>query len=80
LTVLVVAACFLFPVPVRMSAVAFGATIVLSTFVLGVHWIPDMIAGAALGIASMLLAWRMVHRGRSPFLVKTVPGLSGPAL
>jgi len=70
LTVLVVAACFLFRVPMRMSALAFGVAIVLSTFVLGVHWIPDMIAGVAVGIASVLLAWRIVHRGRSPFLVK----------
>ena len=73
LTVLVVAACFMFRVPLRMSALALGATIVLSTFVLGVHWIPDMIAGVALGIASVLLAWRIVHRGRSPFLVRAVP-------
>jgi membrane-associated phospholipid phosphatase len=80
LTVLVVAACFMFRVPMRMSALVFGATIVLSTFVLGVHWIPDMIAGFAVGIASVLLAWRMVQRGRSPFLVKAVPGLGGPAL
>ena len=68
LTVLAVAACFMFRVPMRMSALVFGATIVLSTFVLGVHWIPDMIAGFALGIASVLLAWRMVQRGRAPFL------------
>ena len=67
LTVLVVAACFMFRVPMRLSALVFGATIVLSTFVLGVHWIPDMIAGFALGIASVLLAWRIVQRGRSPF-------------
>jgi len=80
LTVLVVAACFLFRVPMRMSALVFGATIVLSTFVLGVHWMPDMIAGVAVGIASVLLAWRMVQRGQSPFLVKAVPGLGDPAL
>ena len=67
LTVLVVAACFMFRVPMRMSALVFGAAIVLSTFVLGVHWIPDMIAGFALGIASVLLAWRIVQRGRAPF-------------
>jgi len=70
LTVLVVAACFLFRVPLRMAALALGGTIVLSTFVLGVHWIPDMIAGVAVGIASLLLAWRIVQRGRSPFLLR----------
>ena len=71
LTVLVVGACFLFRVPLRMAALALGGTIVLSTFVLGVHWIPDMIAGFAVGIASLLLARRIVHRGRSPFLAAT---------
>jgi membrane-associated phospholipid phosphatase len=76
LTVLVVAACFLFRVPLRMAALALGATIVLSTFVLGVHWIPDMIAGVAVGIASLLLAWRIVHRGRSPFVR---PAYTAPA-
>jgi len=70
LTVLVVAACFMFRVPMRMSAAALGATIVLSTFVLGVHWLPDMMAGAAVGVASLLLARRILRRGRSPFLVK----------
>jgi membrane-associated phospholipid phosphatase len=53
-----------------MSAAALGATIALSTFVLGVHWVPDMIAGGAVGLASLLLAWRIVRRGRSPFFVK----------
>jgi len=80
LTVLVVTACFMFRVPMRMSALAFGATIVLSTFVLGVHWIPDMIAGIALGIASMLLGWRIVQRGRSPFLVRALTGREGLAV
>ena len=76
LTVLVVAACFLFRVRLRKAALALGATIVLATFVLGVHWIPDMIAGFAVGIASLLLAWRFVHRGRSPF---ATPAYTAPA-
>jgi membrane-associated phospholipid phosphatase len=80
LTVLVVVACFMFRVPMRMSALVSGASIVLSTFVLGVHWMPDMIAGVAVGIASVLLAWRMVQRGQSPFFAKAVPGLGHPAL
>jgi len=67
LTVLVVAACVMFRVPMRLVAAVLGATVVLSTFVLGVHWLPDMLAGFALGIASLLLAWRIVRRGRSPF-------------
>jgi membrane-associated phospholipid phosphatase len=81
LTVLVVAACFMFRVPMRVLAAALGTTIVLSTFVLGVHWLPDMLAGLALGIVSLLLAWRIVRRRRSPFLVKALaePGRLEPA-
>lgn len=76
LTVLVVSACFMFRVPLRSSAAALGATIVLSTFVLGVHWLPDMIAGGAVGIASLLLASRAVQRGRSPFPAYLPPSVS----
>jgi len=81
LTVLVVAACVMFRVPMRLVAAVLGATVVLSTFVLGVHWLPDMLAGFALGIASLLLAWRIVRRGRPPFLVKgpAEPVLVAPA-
>jgi membrane-associated phospholipid phosphatase len=80
LTVLVVVACFMFQLPMRVSALVFGASIVLSTFVLGVHWMPDMIAGVAVGIGSVLLAWRMVQRGQSPFFAKAVSRLEDPAL
>jgi membrane-associated phospholipid phosphatase len=62
LTTLVITACFLFKVPGRTALAAIGATVVLATFVLGIHWIPDMLAGFPLGIASMLLAWRYVGR------------------
>jgi membrane-associated phospholipid phosphatase len=64
LTTLVATACFLFNVPLRTTILALGATVVLATFVLGIHWIPDVLAGSALGIASMLLAWRVARRGR----------------
>lgn len=62
LTTLVITACFLFKVPGRTALAALGATVVLATFMLGIHWIPDMLAGFPLGIASMLLAWRIVER------------------
>jgi len=68
LIVLVVTACFIFEVPLRKCVLPLGATVVLSTFVLGIHWIPDMLAGLALGVASMLLAWRVTRAGRLSFL------------
>jgi membrane-associated phospholipid phosphatase len=55
-------------VPLRKCTIPLGATVVVSTFVLGVHWLPDMLAGLALGIASMLLAWRLTLAGRFSFL------------
>ena len=59
LSVVVVLACFLFRLPYRRSVAALGATIVLSTFVLGIHWLPDIVAGLALGVLSILLARRL---------------------
>lgn len=64
LMTLVVTACFLFDVPLRRSILAIGMTVVIATFILGIHWIPDMIAGFAVGVASLLLAYRFVRRGR----------------
>ena len=61
LTAIVVTACVLFDVPLRTCVIAIGATVVLATFALGIHWIPDIVAGLALGIASMLLAHRLTR-------------------
>lgn len=68
LIALAVTASLIFAVPLRKCTIPVGATVVLSTFVLGVHWLPDMFAGLALGIASMLLAWRLTLAGRFSFL------------
>ena len=68
LIVLAATASLIFAVPFRKCTIPLGATVVLSTFVLGVHWLPDMLAGLALGIASMLLAWRLTLAGRFSFL------------
>ena len=61
LTAIVVTACVLFDVPLRTCIMAIGATVVLATFALGIHWIPDIVAGLALGVASMLLAYRLTR-------------------
>ena len=68
LIVLAATASLIFAVPFRKCTIPLGATVVVSTFVLGVHWLPDMLAGLALGIASMLLAWRLTLAGRFSFL------------
>ena len=58
-TVILVLAAYLFEVRLRSAVLALGATVVLSTFVLGIHWIPDMVAGLAVGILSVAAAVRM---------------------
>jgi membrane-associated phospholipid phosphatase len=68
LIVLAATASLIFAVPFRKCTIPLAATVVLSTFVLGEHWLPDMLAGLALGIASMLLAWRLTLAGRFAFL------------
>ena len=37
--------------------------IMLSTFVLGIHWLADIVAGAAVGIISVAIARRFLRRG-----------------
>jgi membrane-associated phospholipid phosphatase len=59
ITVLVVAVCFLFNVRFRTPVLALGLAVIISTFVLGIHWLPDMIAGAAVGGLSVALAMRL---------------------
>jgi membrane-associated phospholipid phosphatase len=58
LTVIIVAVCWLFQVRYRLTFTALGLTVVLATFVLGIHWLPDMIAGLMAGLGSVLAAWR----------------------
>ncbi len=44
--------------PGRNLVAVLGLSIVLSTFVLGIHWIPDILAGLAVGVLSLQLARR----------------------
>jgi membrane-associated phospholipid phosphatase len=45
--------------PLRSMVVACGAIVVLSTFVLGVHWVADIIAGTAVAVVSVAIAIRV---------------------
>jgi DNA-binding SARP family transcriptional activator/membrane-associated phospholipid phosphatase len=56
LTVILVLASFIFRLRFRWSVLFLGGTVVLATFVLGIHWLPDLIAGAAAGVLSVMLA------------------------
>lgn len=59
ITVLVVLTCFVFEVRFRTPVLALGIAVIISTFVLGIHWLPDVIAGAAVGGLSVALALRL---------------------
>lgn len=59
MTVVVVALAFVAGVRWRVTLAVLGATIVLSTFGLGIHWLPDIVAGGAVGVLSVALALRL---------------------
>jgi membrane-associated phospholipid phosphatase len=77
LIVIAATASLLFAVPYRKCILPLGATVVLSTFVLGVHWIPDIVAGLGLGVFSMLLARRLTYADRLAFLWSGAPAATG---
>ena len=58
LTVIVVLVCWLFHVRLRSTVTALGMMVILATFVLGIHWLADIIAGIAVGALSVAIAWR----------------------
>src|SRR5204863_1066473 len=62
LTVVVIATCWLFQVRLRNTVTALGTTVILATFVLGIHWLADIIAGIAVGLLSVAIAWRWTDR------------------
>jgi len=62
-TTVILAACLhRFGSRLRWLALPFGLAVVLSTFALGIHWLPDIIAGVGCGLASYALAERLLPR------------------
>lgn len=59
ITVTIVAMAFIFRIPLKHCVLALGTTILLSTYVLGIHWLADILAGLASGILSTLIAVAM---------------------
>ncbi len=53
MTVIAILVCFRFKARFRVAALGLGATVVLSTLVLGIHWVGDMIAGTAVAAFSV---------------------------
>jgi membrane-associated phospholipid phosphatase len=59
MTVITAVVCYVYEVRMRTTAAVLGGIVIVSTFVLGIHWIPDMIAGAAVGTISVMAARRL---------------------
>ncbi|HXT21060.1 MAG TPA: phosphatase PAP2 family protein [Thermoanaerobaculia bacterium] len=56
MTTIAVLVCFRFGAKMRMAALGLGATVALSTVVLGIHWVGDVLAGAAVATLSVAVA------------------------
>jgi serine/threonine protein kinase/membrane-associated phospholipid phosphatase len=65
LTVVTVTLCFLYRLRYRWSALWIGVLIILSTSVLGIHWLTDIAAGLATGVLAVAAA-RLTTRLPSP--------------
>jgi len=78
LTVVLVLTCYLFHSRLRHAAAAVGATIVLSTFVLGIHWVADIAAGLAAGVGGAFLA-RWLTPGVYVMMADAATAGAGPA-
>src|ERR1041384_1527476 len=63
ITVVMILVCYLFNMRFRTPVLALGIAIALSTLVLGIHWLPDVIAGAAVGSLSVALGVKLDKMG-----------------
>ena len=59
MTVVMIAVCYLHRVRFRGTVLALGATVILATYALGIHWIPDIIAGIGVALLSVAAAVRV---------------------
>ena len=64
LTVAIIVLAYLFRVRMRNAILPLGATVVLSTYFLGIHWIADILAGVGVGVLGVWLAVRIERRLR----------------
>ena len=58
---LVILVGYLYQVRLRTTVLLVGISVMLATFVLGIHWVPDMIAGVIVGWMSVMLASRYIR-------------------
>ena len=51
--------CFAYALPLRWMTFFLSWTIILATITLGIHWIPDLIAGLAVGVLAVVFGIRI---------------------
>jgi len=61
MTVILILVCYVFHVRLRTALLFLGMTVIFATFVLGIHWLADILAGLAVGVLSVALALRLTH-------------------
>jgi membrane-associated phospholipid phosphatase len=61
MTVILILLCYLFHIRLRTVVLFLGMTVMFATFVLGIHWLADILAGLAAGLLSVALALRQTH-------------------
>jgi hypothetical protein len=57
---------YVYGVRLRNAVAALGGIVILSTFVLGIHWMPDIVAGSAVAVIAVAVAKRTVVRFGGP--------------
>lgn len=63
LTVILILVCYAFQVRLRTTVLALGMTVILSTFTLGIHWVPDILGGVLVAWMSVIAA-ELMQSGR----------------
>jgi membrane-associated phospholipid phosphatase len=66
LTTVVVTLAFVERLRFRWASLWLGLLVVLSTAVLGIHWLTDIVAGFATGVLAVTIALRLDRRIRWP--------------
>ena len=56
LTVILILVCYHYQVRFRTTVLGLGLTVILATYVLGIHWVPDIVAGVAVAWLSVEVA------------------------
>jgi membrane-associated phospholipid phosphatase len=72
LTVVLILVSYMAGLRLRHTFCALGTSVAISTFVLGIHWLPDIVAGVAVGVLSVSLA-RSLEARRNRAASGTVP-------